>query len=214
VHGEHVRRGLVRRDVDSPRGHEREVIEGPDPGGGRRHCERQIAHSFKQEVATDTDFDAEGLPDDVVHRHVGEPHACRSPEDEKDPLAPPEGSQPFDEMGGSPRRARVPARRKPFGYPPDEPLRALVVARSESDEEDADRGSRREADAGVEDGPTLADQQRSEEDPDRQDDSVQEALGKERPSCDEGGHILLPQGLDPQQVAPASGEEVVRATAD
>ena len=108
----------------------------------------------------------------------------------------------------------MPPRGKPLRDPPDERLRALEVACGQRDEEHAERRPAREADAGVEDGSAFADHERAEEDPDREHDPVEEALGEERPGCHERGHVLLAQRLDAQEVAAAGGEEVVRRPTD
>jgi hypothetical protein len=84
----------------------------------------------------------------------------------------------------------------------------------EANEEDAEGGARAERDPGQEYGAPFADQERAEDDPDRQDDAVEEALGEERPGAHEHRHVALAQRLDPEQVASARREDVVRAAAD
>src|ERR687888_116265 len=80
---------------------------------------------------------------------------------------------------------------------------ARVCQRGGSDEGDTKGRAGRERDAGQEDRPALAEHEGAEQDPDREDDAVQQALGEERPGDDERGHVLLADGLDPQQVAAA-----------
>ena len=74
VHREDIRGRLVRRDVDSLSGDERQVVERADARSGGRNGERQVADAFEQEVTAERDVEVERLADDEVHRHVGEPH--------------------------------------------------------------------------------------------------------------------------------------------
>src|SRR5205823_3271361 len=98
VHRDDVGRGLVRRDVDSLRGDEGQVVESADAGSRRRNGESEIAHALEEKEAADAEVDVEGLADDVVHGDVGEPHARRGGEDEKDALAAAERPEALDEM--------------------------------------------------------------------------------------------------------------------
>ena len=138
------------------------------------------------------------------------------PDDDREPAAPAEGAEALDEVRGRPRDARVPAA-------PGGGSRARQTSRSarsgrarrERDEHDAERRPGRERDPGEERHAACSDPERAEQDEGREDDAVEQALGEERPRRDERRHVRdLAHRLDPEQVAAAGRDDVVRRPPD
>ena len=214
MHREHVRGGLVDRDVDPLGGQQGEVVEGADARGRRRDGEREVPDALEQEVRADRKVEREGvLADHVVHGHVGEPHRRRRAEDGHEPRPAAERPEPVHEVRRRAREAGVPARREPPRRAPGEALCAIGVAGGEGDEHDPEGRPGGERDAGQEHRPSLADGERAEEDPRGEDDAVEQPLGEERPGGDEDRDLTLAQRLDAEEVTAARGENVVRAAA-
>ena len=213
VHREDVGVALSRLDVDSLRRHERQVVEGADARGGRRHGERQVADALEQEVTAERGCRGRTPGPTIAYIATSASHipaeVAKTRKTRQRPRKAPSPSTKCAaaraarvcQRGGShlvirqmnrlgrarcPRAARA-TRKTPSAVPAES---AMPVSRT---------------------GAALADQHRSEEDPDARA-RRRRAAARRRASPRRRTQVraLLPHGLDAEKVASTRREDVVR----